>query len=148
MSLRWAYFDTSILVKSYINEPGSSQARSLLRRYKCLTSDISRVEAMSAISNRLGLEQLTKRAFEAISARMVSDRRRWEIVLVSDAVLDRAEEVIRISPIKALDAIHIASALVFKADSRVPILFISADQRQLNAAAVCGLQVERGALAH
>ena len=103
---------------------------------------------MSAISNRLGLEQLTKRAFEAISARMVSDRRRWEIVLVSDAVLDRAEEVIRISPIKALDAIHIASALVFKADSRVPILFISAGQRQLNAAAVCGLQVERGALAH
>jgi len=51
--------------------------------------------------------------------------------------------VARARAIKALDAIHIAGALLFQSDSGVRIPFISADEKQLNAALAFGLRVER-----
>jgi uncharacterized protein len=65
------------------------------------------------------------------------------LVAVSAALLRTAEEVVRDRGVRALDAIHIASALMFQADSRIRIPFITADERQLGAAVACGLRLER-----
>jgi hypothetical protein len=51
--------------------------------------------------------------------------------------------VVGIRGIKALDAIHIAGALTFQADSGARTSFISADEKQLDAAVAFGMQVER-----
>ena len=39
-----AYFDTSVLIKRYVEEPGSDHARRLMRRYRLLSSVITSVE--------------------------------------------------------------------------------------------------------
>jgi hypothetical protein len=57
-------------------------------------------------------------------------------------MLHRAEEVVLSRAIKTLDAIHIASALLFQESSGVRISFISADRRQLDSAAAFTLPVE------
>jgi predicted nucleic acid-binding protein len=36
----WAYFDTSVLLKRYVREDTSAQARALLRRHRFLSSAI------------------------------------------------------------------------------------------------------------
>src|SRR5271167_4724081 len=117
MALPWAYFDTSVLAKRYLNEPGSFQARILMREYRCLTSVLAPVEAVSTLARRRVTGELSDRAFAAIDSRIKTDRERWELVAVSETLLRRAEEVVRDRGIKTLDAIHIASALLFQADS-------------------------------
>jgi hypothetical protein len=63
---------------------------------------------------------------------------------VDRPVLEKAQDLIQSSGVKTLDAIHIASALLFQADFGARIPFISADEQQLNAASACGLQMSAG----
>ena len=42
----WAYFDTSVLVKRYVKEAGSSATRRLLQRFRFLSSAVAPVEAL------------------------------------------------------------------------------------------------------
>ena len=50
---RWAYFDTSVLVKRYVKEQGSAAARRLLQRYRFLSSAVAPVEVVSQIDQGL-----------------------------------------------------------------------------------------------
>ncbi|MGH7387624.1 MAG: type II toxin-antitoxin system VapC family toxin, partial [Candidatus Methylomirabilales bacterium] len=61
MAGQWAYFDTSVLVKRYVREPGSRRARVLLRRYRFLSSAIAPLEVISALVRRQSAGELTKR---------------------------------------------------------------------------------------
>ena len=134
MPAAWAYFDTSVLVKRYLHEEGARLARDLLRRYRFLSSSIAPVEALSAFSRRKAAGELSERSFVAIMSRMSADREHWEFIEISAPVLDRAEEVIRRAGVRTLDALHIASALVFRELSGLRLPFVTADERQREAA--------------
>jgi predicted nucleic acid-binding protein len=58
----------------------------------------------------------------------------WSRVPVDERVLLRAAELIGRHPLRSLDAIHLASALVIRDEAPTPVRFCSADIR-LNAAA-------------
>lgn len=131
---RWAYFDTSVLVKRYVKEEGSAVARRLLQRYRFLSSAIAPVELMSALSRRRAAEELTPRDFLAIRSRLHKDRSYWELVEVGAIVLSQAEELVQKTGLRTLDAVHVASALTFQAASGLTIPFITADVRQRDAA--------------
>ena len=141
MPIRWAYFDTSVLVKRYVREKGTARAQSLLRRYRFLSSAVVPLEVMSALCRRRAMEQLAERDFTAIVSRIREDRRYWELVEVSPLVLDRAEELIQRMSLRALDAVHVASALAFETASGIRIPFVTADGRQRDAAGQVALNV-------
>ncbi|HYB90022.1 MAG TPA: type II toxin-antitoxin system VapC family toxin [Candidatus Binataceae bacterium] len=141
MPLPWAYFDTSVLVKRYVREAGSRRARELMRRYRFLSCAIIQVEALSALSRRRTAGDLDARSFGAILSRMRADRAHWELVELGDSVLTRAEGVVRQSGASTLDALHIASALAFQELSGLHLPFITADERQPDAAERVGLDV-------
>jgi predicted nucleic acid-binding protein len=133
-STRWAYFDTSVLVKRYVKEEGSATARRLLQRYRFLSSAIAPVEVLSALSRRHTAGELTRRDFLAIRSRFDKDRSYWELVEVGAIVLSQAEELVQKTGLRTLDALHVASALTFQAASGLIIPFITADIRQREAA--------------
>lgn len=133
-SVRWAYFDTSVLVKRYVKEEGSTAARQLLQRHRFLSSAIVPVEVLSALSRRRTTGELTPRDFLAIRARLHKDRSYWELVEVGAMVLSQAEELVQTVGLRTLDALHVASALTFQAASGLTIPFITADVRQREAA--------------
>jgi predicted nucleic acid-binding protein len=130
----WTYFDTSVLVKRYLHEEGARLARDLLRRYRFLSSSIAPVEALSAFSRRKAAGELSERSFDSIVSRMSADRAHWELIEISAPILERAEEVIRRAGVRTLDAIHIASALTFRESSGLRVPFVTADERQREAA--------------
>lgn len=132
-SVRWAYFDTSVLVKRYVKEEGSTAARQLLQRYRFLSSAIVPVEVLSALSRRRMAGELTQRDFLAIRSRLHKDRSYWELVEVGAIVLSQAEELVQTVGLRTLDALHVASALAFQAASGLTIPFITADIRQREA---------------
>lgn len=140
-----AYFDTSVLVKRYTKERGSSRARTLLRTNRLLSSAITPVEAVSVFNRRRAAGDLREADFDAIMARFTKDRAYWELIAVSATVLDQAEDVIARAGVRTLDAVHLASAVVFAnavglALGSVP--FITADVRQRDAAGSLGLEVQ------
>lgn len=141
MAARWAYFDTSVLVKRYLREDGSSRARSLLPRYRFLSSAIAPIEAMSAMCRRRASGELDANDFVAIRSRMQNDRAYWELVEVSPLVLSRAEELIQQTDLRTLDALHVASALTFKAASGINLAFVTGDGQQRDAAKNWALDV-------
>ena len=89
-----AYFDTSVLVKRYVNEHGSILARRLLRTYRILSSVLVPLEALSTFARRRAAGELSESSFSAIMARISTDRRQWELVELTPPIMARAEEVV------------------------------------------------------
>jgi len=136
-----AYFDTSVVVKRYIHEPSSIRARDLFRRFRLVSSAVVAVELTAAIRRRVNVGDINDAGMMAALRRINDDRLRWELIDVASPVLSRAETVASQLGVSALDAIHIASALVFADESGRRPPFFTADARQREAAARVNLEV-------
>ena len=66
------------------------------------------------------------------------DVRDADIVNLTASVVSSTIAVLEASPVRALDALHVACALEWGAD-----LFVSSDKRQLNAAKRAGLKTKK-----
>lgn len=137
----WAYFDTSVLVKRYVEEDGAGQSRVLLARHRLLSSAILPVEVLAALGRRRETRDLSEGDHAELVRRLQRDRAHWELVDATRTVLGRAELLAGGQGLRALDALHVASAIEFEtsADLRVP--FVTADRRQRDAAQRAGLSV-------
>ena len=138
----WAYFDTSALVKRYIEETGRREVLQLLRRYDVVTSTILPIELRGAMRRRAAEGTLDAPRLPEILKRIAMDRAYWTLVEVGSAVLAGAETLVATHPLRTLDAIHVASAQLFAAHIKAEdSIFVSADHRQTDVATVLGLNV-------
>ena len=136
----WAYFDTSALVKRYIDEPGRREVQQLVRRHDCVTSAILSVELRSALRRRVAERTLDSSRVSEILKRVAADRAYWTVVEVGTEVLSGAEALVSVHPLRTLDAIHVASAQLFANRLSISdLMFVSADKRQIDAASAIGL---------
>ena len=136
----WAYFDTSALVKRYVDEPGRADVVRLLRDFDVVTSAIAPVELGSAFRRRSADRSLSPAAAAAVLKRVTADRAFWIMVDVTGTVLDGAEKLVARLQLRTLDAIHVASAQLFAARMNLPAVdFVSADHRQIEGAHGLGL---------
>lgn len=141
MALPWAYFDTSVLVKRYVGEQSSRRARAVLRRHRILSSVLAPVEAISALARRRAAGELPVRDFDAILERLNKDRAYWNLVEVSDPVLDLAERLVSEGTLRTLDALHLASAVLIGMRFARLLPFVTADEAQKSGAEALGLEV-------
>jgi predicted nucleic acid-binding protein len=140
--MTFAYFDTSALIKRYVRERGSTRVVSLLHRHDTLSSAITPVEIMSALSRKKREREIGENDFAATVSRVQSERKRWELIEAGETVLTRAEEIVQGAvSLRTLDAIHVASWMVFQAVSSIQIPFVTGDGRQRDAANSLGLDV-------
>lgn len=127
---RTLYIDASALFKLVIAEPESSALSDELRGEDLITSSLSRVELLRAIlpaglgAGPLGL---VSRALGPV-----------ELLRMDDSILDRAGAV-GPAGLRALDAIHLASALSL---GRELDALVTYDRRLAAAAREAGLHVE------
>ena len=140
--MSWAYFDTSALIKRYVDEPGRVPVLQLLRRHACVTSAVLPVEIQSALRRRVSEGTLDVADASGILKRLAADRAFWTLVEVGSEVLDAAEALAAAHPLRALDAIHVASARVVAGRTAPTLLtFVSADVRQTAAATALGMTI-------
>jgi predicted nucleic acid-binding protein len=141
------YFDASVLVKAYLWEVGTEDVRQVLRDARAasptariITSSITYAEAMSAGSRREMAGKLTAREATEIETRLRADfigpLLPYVVLEPRRPMVHHAADLARQHRLRALDAIHLASALAvrFNTPSGISFHFGSADQR-LNAAA-------------
>jgi len=138
----WTYFDTSALVKRYVDESGRREVLQLLRQNECVTSAVLPVELRSGLRRRVAEGSIAAARLPAILKHVAADRPYWTLVEVGTDVLAGAETLVAAHPIRTLDAIHVASAQLFAAGVSMPgLTFVSADKRQTEAAVAVGLVV-------
>jgi len=139
----WAYFDTSALIKRYVDENGRGEVLKLLRSHDCVTSTLLSVELRSAFRRRVADGSLEEGRVREIVKRFAVDREFWALVEVTGDVLNAAEALVARHPLRTLDAIHVASAQLFAARMTTSKLrFVSADARQSAVAAAIGLPTQ------
>jgi predicted nucleic acid-binding protein len=120
------YLDASALVKLVVEEPESAALRLALDQLpRRVTSRLSVVELIRSVRRAdRRLEASARRVLTGVDLVAATDR-----VLLAAALLEPAN-------LRALDAIHVASAL---RERSALTAFVSYDARQLEAAAAVGL---------
>ncbi len=133
------FLDTSALVKRYVEEDGTAL---VLRRMgedpEWVVSAVARTEAEVTLC-RLGFESNESAALgAAVRANLREDWERCHVVPVDPACLERAAELGCRHEVRTLDALHLAAA------DRLPrpLVVLTFDRRQADAARAMGLTVE------
>lgn len=130
--------DSSSFAKRYIQEVGSHKLDDLLQHASELALCIILVpEIVSGLNRRLREHALTDRNYREAKRQLLDDVRDATVLQVTPAVISRSVKLLESNVLRAMDALHVACALEWKAD-----LFITSDRRQLNAAINSGLRSE------
>lgn len=133
------YLDSSSFAKRFVDESGSDAVEAVCADADRLGLSVLCVpEIVSALNRRRRERSLTPKQYESAKLRLLEDVRDVDIVSLTTSVVGSSVQVLERSPLRALDALHVACALEWGAD-----LFVSSDGRQLSAAKRSGLRVCR-----
>jgi predicted nucleic acid-binding protein len=143
------YLDTSALIKRYVDETGSDWLQTQIDAQPPPTLVIVHlaiVEMTSALARRMREGVLNPEEYHQLQNAFRFDcLTDYEIVFAAGAVIDQANQLLEQHPLRAYDAVHLATAMVTNqqllANNLAPLIFLSVDERLNQAAAAKGLAV-------
>lgn len=144
------YLDTSALVKRYVDEVGSAWLRTKLNEQPAPSVAIvhlALVELTSAFTRRLREGVLTPDEYARAQNAFRSDcLRHYDLITAVGTIIDQANHLLEVYPLRAYDAIHLAAAVFVNsqllANDLEALVFVSADDRLNRAASAEGLAVD------
>ncbi len=124
------FLDSSAFAKRYVEEEGSDAVEELCAKASALAlSVICAPEIVSALNRRLREGSLSRGQYREAKTRLSAEVADATIVNLVPAVVGEAIRILEANPLRAMDALHVACALLWNAQ-----LFVSADARQVGAA--------------
>lgn len=140
------YFDSSALVKYYISEAGSDWVRALIDDLAAdvAISQLTLVKVAAAVEKRRRMKTINERLRIRTLARFAMDcQARYTVVRVSDAIVELSVALTGRHPLRAYDAVQLASALqiheIFNSNNLAAVTFVSSDEVLCQAAKEEGL---------
>ena len=136
------YFDTSALIKLYIDEEGTAEVVDLannLNGDQIIIIDIALLESRSAIRRREREGHITSSDARRILNQIEEDATALYLVQPSSAVTGETARLLDLHPLRTLDALHLAGCLTVRDSIPPPLTFVCADSRLCDAAAREGL---------
>jgi len=131
-------FDSSSFAKRYIAEAGSDQVDEILQNTTELgLSVLCFPEIVSALNRRVREEVMPAAGYEQAKAQLTADVGDAIVLQLAPTVVAMAVTLLENNILRAMDALHLAGALVWQAD-----LFVTADRQQFAAARQSGLNSE------
>ena len=129
------YWDSSALVSLVVEEQTSSDRKALLMQDPTIvTWWASKIECASAL-NRLHRDgALTLPALRHVLERLETLAASWTVVNPSEEVRLRSLRLLRVHPLRAADALQLASALTVVEPAVASFPFVSSDTRLAEAA--------------
>ncbi len=124
------YLDTSALLKLYAEEPASARVREAVARASTVAaSRLSFVEARAALARKLREGGLAAADHAYLKACLEEDWERCLVVEVAEGLCREAASLAERHPLRAGDALQLASALAVRARVREQVMFSSFDER-------------------
>jgi predicted nucleic acid-binding protein len=144
------FLDSSALIKRYVVEIGSPWIKTLTdsaTRNSLLLVRITWVEVLSAFARRQREGGITPAEVAALIQTFRSEfNSRYRVIEVDKGLVERAGELIVEYPLRAYDAVQLASALrvqyLLTLMPETQLVFVSADNRLLNIAQLAGLAID------
>ena len=144
------YADSSALLKRHVIEIGSNWIKTEFAtagKNTIYTSKLSVAEVLSALNRRSRESSISSAEYMKFSKDFLAvSKFQYEMIDLSDAVLLESQRLLENYPLRAGDAIQLASALL--ADKQLqnaklpPLIFLASDIRLLSAAKGEGLQTD------
>jgi predicted nucleic acid-binding protein len=134
-----AYLDSSVILRSLLRERGAFEDWSHWEL--TVTSELMRVEVFRAIDRLRVLGRLNEAQLADTTDSLRALIAGVSEITLQTAVLQRAAAPFS-SMVSALDAIHIASALLWIEEQADLLVFVTHDAQQAVAARLAGLQVQ------
>lgn len=135
------YVESSAVLTWIFGQPQAPQVLSALGTAdRVLTSEITLVESLRGLIRGEVMGEYTAAKRSELEGKLRRRASAWDVVYLDETVLERASRPFPNEPVRTLDAIHLATALL--ARSTVPDLsVISLDHRIRTAAAALGFEV-------
>lgn len=141
------YFDSSALLKRYINEQGSAYVRALMMEQDALrfVAQIAGVEVVSAITRQAAGKFITPRVRDVALSQFRRDfRDGYAVVAITGKMIARAMDLAEKRALRSCDAVQLSAAIsiVNRAERLdVALVFVCADNALNEAARLEGLAV-------
>jgi predicted nucleic acid-binding protein len=136
------YFDSALIAKFYLNEPGRDRIRQLARAKGVVaTSGIAVAEVAAAFHRKLREDAVRTDTFEALESQFKHDREQglWRLIGPADDLLEQVHELFqnldKTVYLRAMDALHLITAKAAKFDD-----IYSNDRHLLAACTPVGLR--------
>ena len=132
------YVDSSVVLRIMLDEPGAFLYSG--EWDVAVTSELLRVEALRTL-DRLRVRGKVTDSYLADKLRLLGKvTSGFRVVPIGPAVLARTSSPFR-TELGTLDAIHLATALLWMEERDEPLTFLTHDAQQALAARACGLEV-------
>lgn len=119
------FFDTSTLVKKYIDEPGSVELDELMEKVsQVVVSSIYEIEIFSFINRKIREKEISPSDIDEVKKEVRVDYDLFETVIFSSVVRQKAIDLLEQCPLASLDSIQLASACIAQAD-----MFVTSDKQ-------------------
>jgi len=136
------YLDASALVKRYVAEPGSAAVESLIGGAQAVgTGVLSRAEVAAALAKAAGAGLVTR---ESAAKALQAFNADWEHMIrlqVSEPLVARAASLAWEHGLRGYDAVHLATALVWREMLGGPVSVATYDRQLWRSAQASGLSV-------
>lgn len=135
------YAESSGILAWVLDEPSALRVRDALAGAEMiLTSELTLLECDRALIRLVHAERLSEVQAADERARLGRITAHWSILSLSSDIVERARSPFPAEPIRTLDALHLASALVSRA--MVPgLALLTLDRRVLACGRALGFQV-------
>jgi hypothetical protein len=135
------FFDASALVKRYVRESGTPTVRRALRERQSAISRLSEAEISSALARRRREGSLSDRQHHRALDALRADLVRLEVVELSPTVVAGVHPLLERHPLRAADALQLASAMVLQEALGSALEVVTYDERLHTAAKAEGFRV-------
>ena len=133
-----AYLDSSVLLRALLNQPGVLANFSQLER--TVSSKLLKPECLRTLDRLRVRGHLNEKQFLTASEELYEALDSVEFIEIDHRVLDRVGSSFPLA-LGTLDAIHLASALVWQESFRVPLDFLTHDEELSKVARALGFHV-------
>lgn len=135
------YAESSAVLTWLLNEASSAQVRQALAAAEIvITSDLTLIECDRVILRAAALGDLTEAEAADRRAHLMTASSHWHVLTIGSEVVERSRRPFPVEPIRTLDAIHLASALVARS-AVAGLEVLTLDDRIRKAAERLGLRV-------
>jgi len=129
------FFDSSALVKRYIEEKGSDKVHALLKEGSIVVvSRLAYPEILAAITRRHKAGEIDTRPFERVKKAFKADWASFAVVEIHKEIFQFVDEVIAKHALKGADSIHLSTALWLKKATKKDVVLVASDIELLKAA--------------
>lgn len=133
-----AYVDSSVLLRVVLGQPDRLAEWEQIKRG--VTSALTRVECLRTLDRQRVVEMLGQAQYAERRGLLLGFLERLDRIAITSTILRRAAEPFP-TPLGTLDAIHLTTALAWRAGKTPDLILATHDQQMARAAQAVGLEV-------